>query len=204
MKTTHTVFINDRPIVFFYIYNENVPPEYSGYAILNEEGASIDNAIQLLESGKEKGVVLMSEDVKESWKNFVSRYKLIEAAGGLVKNDKDEYLFIFRLGKWDLPKGKAEYDETPEMTALREVEEECNLKKLKIEKELTKTFHTYVEKGKSILKKTHWYLMSIEGEQDLVPQTEEGITEVKWIPADKIESEVLGNTYSSIRKVLEK
>ena len=201
MKTIRTVYINDKPLVFFYIYNESVPNEYSGYNVLNEENSSIDDAISLLENGKESGVIFMSEEVKESWKNFVSRYIVIVAAGGLVKNDKDQYLFIFRLGKWDLPKGKAEYDETPEMTALREVEEECGLKNLKIEKELTKTFHTYREKGKSILKKTHWFEMSIGGEQNLIPQTEEGITEVKWISSDKIKSEVLGNTYASIRGI---
>ena len=201
MKTSHTVFINDSPLVFFYIYDDSVPDDYSGFAILNGESSSIDDAIQLLESGKESGVVYMSEEVKESWKSFVSRYTLIVAAGGLVKNEKDECLFIYRLGKWDLPKGKAEYDETPEETALREVEEECGLKNLKIVKELPKTFHTYKEKGKLILKKTHWFEMSIEGEQDLVPQTEEGITAVKWIPENKIKAEVLGNTYASIRGI---
>ena len=203
MKTTHTVFINDRPLVFFYIYDESVPDKYSGFAILNDESSSIDDAKQLLEKGKEKGVVLMSEDVEESWKSFVSRYTLIVAAGGLVKNDKGECLFIYRLGKWDLPKGKAEYDESPEQTALREVEEECGIKNLKIEKELNKTFHTYKEKGKSILKKTYWFEMSIEGEQHLIPQTEEGITEVKWIAEDKIKAEVLANTYASIRGIFE-
>jgi hypothetical protein len=146
MKSTHIVYINDRPLIFSYIYSEKVPLEYSGYKVLNEESSSIDKAIQLLESGTENGVVYMSEEVKESWKSFVARFTLIEAAGGLVKNSKEEYLFIYRLGKWDLPKGKAEYNESPEETAIREVEEECGLKNLKIEKKLGKTFHTYREK----------------------------------------------------------
>lgn len=201
MKTTHTVYINDRPLVFLNIYSKELPEDYSGFTIMNEEGSSIDDAIHLLEKEKVKGVVFMSEEVKESWKSFCSRFTLIEAAGGLVKNERNEYLFIFRLGKWDLPKGKAEYDETPEMTAVREVEEECGLTNLKIEKKLTKTFHTYHEKGKSILKKTHWFLMNVEGPQVLAPQTEEGITEVKWIAEDKIKEVVLGNTYASIRGI---
>ena len=118
-----------------------------------------------------------------------------------MKNKEGKFLFIFRNGKWDLPKGKAEYDETPEMTALREVEEECGLKNLKIEKVLTKTFHTYKEKGKLILKKTHWYLMTIDEDQKLIPQTEEGITEVKWVAENRIEREVLVNTYASIKGI---
>ncbi|MBK6397748.1 MAG: NUDIX domain-containing protein [Bacteroidetes bacterium] len=201
MQTSHIVFINDRPLVFSYVYSKQLPVEYTGYAILNDESSTIDKAIKLLESGKEIGVVYFSESPDESWKRFISKYILIEAAGGLVKNKEGKFLFIFRNGKWDLPKGKAEYDETPEMTALREVEEECGLKNLKIEKVLTKTFHTYKEKGKLILKKTHWYLMTIEEDQKLIPQTEEGITEVKWVAENRIEREVLVNTYASIKGI---
>ena len=201
MQTSHIVFINDRPLVFSYVYSKQLPVEYTGYAILNDESSTIDKAIKLLESGKEIGVVYFSESPDESWKRFISKYILIEAAGGLVKNKEGKFLFIFRNGKWDLPKGKAEYDETPEMTALREVEEECVLKNLKIEKVLTKTFHTYKEKGKLILKKTHWYLMTIDEDQKLIPQTEEGITEVKWVAENRIEREVLVNTYASIKGI---
>lgn len=201
MQTSHIVFINDRPLVFSYVYSKQLPVEYTGYAILNDESSTIDKAIKLLESGKEIGVVYFSESPDESWKRFISKYILIEAAGELVKNKEGKFLFIFRNGKWDLPKGKAEYDETPEMTALREVEEECGLKNLKIEKVLTKTFHTYKEKGKLILKKTHWYLMTIDEDQKLIPQTEEGITEVKWVAENRIEREVLVNTYASIKGI---
>ena len=201
MQTSHIVFINDRPLVFSYVYSKQLPVEYTGYAILNDESSTIDKAIKLLESGKEIGVVYFSESPDESWKRFISKYILIEAAGGLVKNKEGKFLFIFRNGKWDLPKGKAEYDETPEMTPLREVEEECGLNNLKIEKVLTKTFHTYKEKGKLILKKTHWYLMTIDEDQKLIPQTEEGITEVKWVAENRIEREVLVNTYASIKGI---
>ncbi len=201
MQTSHTVFINDRPLVFSYVYDKELPVEYTGFAILNDESSTLEKAIKLLESGKEIGVIYFSETVDEIWKRFISKYVLIEAAGGLVKNKDGKFLFIFRNGKWDLPKGKAEYDETPEMTALREVEEECGLKNLKIEKELTRTFHTYKEKGKLILKKTHWYLMTISEEQKLVPQTDEGITEVKWVAENRIEREVLVNTYASIKGI---
>ena len=43
--------------------------------------------------------------------------------------------------------------------------------------------------------------MNIEEDQKLVPQTEEGITEIKWVPENRIEREVLVNTYASIKGI---
>ncbi len=133
--------------------------------------------------------------------NFSLSFKVIEAAGGLVKNKKSEYLFIFRNGKWDLPKGKIEKKEGIKEAAMREVEEECGIGKLKIVKELESTYHTYELEGKSILKRTYWFEMICEDESKLVPQTEEGITEVKWLSKNDLK-QVFDNTYESIREVL--
>ena len=138
---------------------------------------------------------------KNEWAEFQSHYKLIEAAGGVVKNAKGEILFIYRLGKWDLPKGKIESREDKETAAIREVEEECNVNKLRITKELSPTYHTYELKGKSILKRTFWFEMNTSSLQELIPQTEEHIEQVKWIDPAHME-EQLGNTYASILEVL--
>jgi hypothetical protein len=67
-------------------------------------------------------------DIKKIIKTLLSRLKIIKAAGGLVKNGKGEYLFIHRLGKWDLPKGKIEENEKMSEGAVREVEEECGIR----------------------------------------------------------------------------
>ncbi len=133
--------------------------------------------------------------------SFSSAFKVIEAAGGLVKNKKGEYLFIFRNGKWDLPKGKLDKGETVRAAALREVEEECGIGKLKIVKELNSTYHTYHEKEKAILKRTYWFEMSCEDDTNLVPQQEEGITEVKWLSKNELD-QVYANTYESVKEVL--
>jgi len=133
--------------------------------------------------------------------NFSMAFKVIEAAGGLVKNKKGEYLFIFRNGKWDLPKGKIEKGEGIKEAAIREVEEECGIGKLKIGKELESTYHTYELNGKSILKRTYWFEMSCADESKLVPQTEEGITEVKWLSKNDLQ-QVFENTFESIKEVL--
>lgn len=126
---------------------------------------------------------------------------LVQAAGGLVQNERGEVLFMFRRGKWDLPKGKLDRGETLESCALREVTEETGVGQLKLIKFLLITEHEYEENGLAILKETHWYLMKTNGYQTLVPQVEEDISELRWIgPTDfKI---VQRNTYPTIVDVL--
>ena len=126
---------------------------------------------------------------------------VIQAGGGLVVNEAGEVLFMFRRGKWDLPKGKLDPGETLDACALREVEEETGVGHLKLIKFLMVTEHTYSERGRTILKETHWYQMETNSDQPLIPQAEEDITELRWIgPANfKI---VVRNTYPVILDVL--
>jgi len=126
---------------------------------------------------------------------------LIRAGGGLVENEKGEILFMFRRGKWDLPKGKLDPGETLETCALREVEEETGLSKLELIKFLLVTEHEYEERGLSILKETHWYLIKADASQKLVPQTEEDISELKWVGEGNFTT-VIRNTYPGILEVL--
>jgi 8-oxo-dGTP pyrophosphatase MutT (NUDIX family) len=136
------------------------------------------------------------------WKAFQSYYTLLDAAGGLVTNKAGHALLIFRKGKWDLPKGKIEVNESISNAALREVIEECGVKDLNITAELCKTYHIYTLHGKEILKVSHWFAMrSNDSETSLVPQTEEGITEARWMSANEALT-ILNNSYSSVRDVL--
>lgn len=141
-------------------------------------------------------------DISALFEFFGNMFKIVRAAGGLVQNRKGEWLFIFRNGKWDLPKGKVEKGEEIRSAATREVEEECGISGLVISAELEPTYHTYVENGKKIMKPTYWFLMDCSDDSVLVPQKEEGITDVKWIKAANLEK-VRENTFNSILQVME-
>ncbi len=147
-------------------------------------------------------ILVVSDKLAKDWEDFKRLFILIEAAGGFVLNENKELLCIHRLGKWDLPKGKLEENEQIDECAIREVEEECGIQNLKITSPVFHTYHTYVLRGKSILKRTHWFKMTTKT-QELTPQTEEDITEVIWADEKQL-MDVLDNTYPNIKLVLEK
>jgi 8-oxo-dGTP pyrophosphatase MutT (NUDIX family) len=146
-------------------------------------------------------VYYFHENEKLLLASFLESFKIIPAAGGLVRNKKGQYLFIFRNGKWDLPKGKIEKGEGIMTAAIREVEEECGIKKLSIGKEIESTYHIYHINDKAVLKRTYWFEMLCEDESPLIPQAEEGITDVKWFSENDLNM-VLENTFDSIKEVM--
>lgn len=159
------------------------------------------NFYHSLNDHPESTFYLVTEDVKACFKAIKRKIRVIEAAGGLVKSELNKYLFIKRNGKWDLPKGKLEENEKRKDAAVREVEEECGIKIKKLGKKLLKTYHVYEIKGKVVLKVSHWYAMEAKSNQKLIPQTEEGITEVKWFSKNDWNI-IRSNTYANILDVL--
>ena len=148
-------------------------------------------------------IIKTGENFDEACAAFNSMFKHIEAAGGIVRNPKQEYLFIKRMGTWDLPKGKLHKAEPINEGALREVSEETGLTGLTIMKQLPSTFHIYTDrKGNEILKETYWFEMMCKEDQNLLPQFEEDITEAKWFSTADIDIPVQ-NTYASLRHLLE-
>ncbi|MGZ3899705.1 MAG: NUDIX hydrolase [Bacteroidia bacterium] len=129
------------------------------------------------------------------------KYYYIEAAGGLIKKELD-YLFIYRFERWDLPKGKLDKGETIEHAAIRECEEECAIKKLKIQQQLSSTFHVYKYKDSFAIKQTFWFFMTTDYDKKLKPQKEENITEVKWFNKEEIKEIVFDNSYFTIKDVV--
>jgi len=137
-------------------------------------------------------------DLEKLFNDFKTNFKIIEAAGGIVRNNNNDLLVIHRFGKIDLPKGKMETDESFEKAALREVSEECGIKNMRILNAEKPTYHMYILNGKKCLKVTHWFNMNYSGNEELVPQKEEGILDVRWVNENEIDS-LQNSTYASLK-----
>ena len=126
------------------------------------------------------------------------------AAGGMVMNPKQEILWIFRRGFWDLPKGKLDLGETIPQCALREVEEETGITNIQLKELITITYHDYFDKylNKQVTKETHWYQMSIIDFQNGIPQTNEDIEKIEWFLWNDLKIP-LQNTYENIEQVVD-
>ncbi len=190
MTDTITVYVNQKPLVL--TNNEDLyyaPPaeHYQRYIYCKyKNDDDIRKMLQVCELDQQLQIaMLFAADLKALWKKFEEEFELVMAAGGVVLNENNELLLIYRKEKWDLPKGKADAGETPEQTALREVSEETGLKQLSITKPIQTTYHTYKEDKTRFLKTTHWFEMKGTSKEALVPQAEEKITAIKWVaPAD--------------------
>jgi ADP-ribose pyrophosphatase YjhB (NUDIX family) len=198
------IYFNEKPVYLCDEINEEIReilrhPE----AIFIDEVATpaINSLLHEIKKEQFHAGVLQHNDLEKLKKQFFKHFDLIEAAGGIVQNDQKKLLFIYRLDKWDLPKGKVEEGEDIADCAVREVEEETGVTHLTIEQKTGETYHTYNAFGKHFLKTTHWYYMTCSSMQDLVPQTEENIDQIKWVATKDI-NEPLSNTYPSIKDIL--
>lgn len=210
------IFINDKPLdiltpqeltddrTFECVYENpaDLPSTanfHDDVLITNPSKDVIIKLLYLLRTRKLKNldsVVLVTQNKENLTKFIKSRFTIIKAAGGVVTKD-DKVLFIYRLGKWDLPKGKFEKGESPEACAVREVEEECAIK-VNLGAEICKTWHTYTHNRKSILKKTFWYAMENLDDKSMKPQEEEGIEDIRWLSHHEAKV-ALVNSYPSMR-----
>ncbi len=145
--------------------------------------------------------LIVTGDEKRIWKVFRSLFGYIEAAGGVVKNEKGNLLMIYRNKHWDIPKGKMEKGESPDQTALREVEEECGVKYLKIVRELMITHHIFYQDKNQWMKRTYWYEMICKDSTKPTPQAIEGIEEAKWMSKEEVKK-IANKIYPSLREVL--
>jgi len=81
--------LNNAFVIYF--YDDSIVSKVLDYL-------NVDNKIM--------HVVFLTPTPKEDFEKFTTNFDLIVAAGGKVTNNEGKTLFIFRLGKWDLPKGK--------------------------------------------------------------------------------------------------
>lgn len=194
----YKVFIENRPVIIA----EKNTIQFESITLISEKVTSFEKDIfpLFVKSAPKIPIVLIAKDVHVEFNRLFEGYKRIVAAGGIVRRDK-EYLFIKRHGKWDIAKGKLSKGEDPEIGAVREIEEESGITNPIVTELICCTYHTYRFKNKPRLKLTYWYELTYDGDEDLVPQLEEGITRVKWFSKDKLEK-VKSNTFLSILEVI--
>jgi 8-oxo-dGTP pyrophosphatase MutT (NUDIX family) len=198
------IYFNDKPLFLC----DAMTPEIAGYAhhddaVLIDEFShpAVNSMIHEMRQAKVHAGIFIHSDLEELRKAVWKKFLLVKAGGGLVRNGDGKYLFIFRRGIWDLPKGKLDPGETIEQCAVREVGEETGLRVVQLEAPLLVTYHTYDENGKHILKASHWFRMTASDMAGLKPQQEEQITELRWVGGEAMQV-LLRNTFPSIRDVI--
>lgn len=192
----YKVYIQENALTF----SDTLDAACEGEVLILSSGASF-HPTKLLEKVQfTKLLQVISPEFEHLFSLFRDSLPLIQAGGGITRNEKGDVLMIHRWGRWDLPKGKLEKGERIDECAVREVEEECALQGVECEEFLTDTYHCYLLNEKWALKKTSWYRMRYRGTETPSPQTEEGIDEAGFIPQAEL-SNKLQHAYGTIRDI---
>jgi len=196
----YKVFIENRPVIIC----EKNTINAETIVLISERVLSFEaDVFPFFKKSEPKiPIVLLAKDAHKEFERLFEDYKRIIAAGGIVKKN-DQFLFIKRNGKWDIPKGKLDKSENPELGAIREIEEECGIQYPVISSFICCTYHTYRFRDKPRLKLTYWYGLDYNGNDALKPQADEGITKAKWFKIDKIDK-IRKNTFVSILDVIDR
>ncbi|VXB87995.1 NUDIX hydrolase [Flavobacterium sp. 9AF] len=189
----YKVFVNDKAL-----FLTNEVQKETNFKIFLLESIDIKKLIIKLFQNKIENAFLYHPDEKLMMKTLKAKIPVVKAGGGLVYNEEGCVLFIYRNGKWDLPKGGTEKNETMEETAMREVEEETGVTGLSISKKLQKTYHVFKRNGRYKLKQTYWYEMKSTFKGKPKGQLDEGIEKVEWIHPSDI-PQLLENSYENIK-----
>ena len=199
------IYFNDKPLFLCDNIDASIQPliHHDDSVFIDELNShTVKAMIHEMQQPQVHAGVFYHQDLDALKKAFLKKFSIVKAGGGVVFNEKEEVLLIFRRGKWDLPKGKQDKKETIEACAIRETEEETGLKNISLAKLLTITYHTYHEGARFKLKETYWFILSVSGMQQLTPQTEEDIEELKWVKPLELKK-YMNNSYASVQDVLQ-
>jgi 8-oxo-dGTP pyrophosphatase MutT (NUDIX family) len=196
MGQKYKVFINTKLIIL-----TTSLPKSKHSLVLPLGPTSFKAILQVLKESKAKKIYLIGDDSVTLLETFKSKLTVVQAGGGLVRNQSGKILFIFRKGKWDLPKGKIDKGETLEEGAKREVKEETGIKKLQLNGLAGVTYHIFKRNDKYQLKETHWFFMETTYTGKLKPELQEEITKAKW-KGPKKTAKALENSYGNIKYLL--
>ena len=212
MSAMYKIYINEKPLILtdsisvrdsWQSDNRTLVVQY-----LNKTKQILQYVDMLSKTKKIDKVIMHHLDKKILKKDFLQLMNVVVAGGGLVFNQKNELLAIYRRGSWDLPKGKIEKDEHKRLGALREVMEETGVDNVMINNKVGKTYHVFSHKGnKRSLKLTYWYSMTTDFSGTLIPQLEEDIEKAEWVSPKKFLKEykpMYNNISDIVEKYLEK
>ena len=192
----YKIFVGDKPIILTTEVEQET--NFINYKL---KTVNIEKAIKKLQKKDIESLRLIGKNKDKLLKRFLKLLPNVVAGGGKVYNEQGDILFIYRNDKWDLPKGKAESNETIDKTALREVEEETGVQGLSITKPLEMTYHVFKRNGEYKLKVTYWFEMKTTYKGPLFPQEKEGITKVAWLNAEQV-NKALQNSYANIKRLV--
>lgn len=182
MKRDYKIYYNDSYVLLTAgreQINENFVKVFSNEIETDE---FFKNPAPLFDGITNIKILVITDKPGELMCNLMEHVDMVVAGGGIVWNEYNELLMIYRRGKWDLPKGKIELREKIIEGAEREVEEETGVKIANVQKKPILTYHAYRLKGNNYLKETSWFEMEAKPNQKkLVAQTEENIEEVRWV-----------------------
>ena len=193
----HTIYFTDKEVTF-----TSTPPQNTAdhTGILTAQNASGEilcaKVLKMLETYNT--IYIISDNSDLCFEEFKRGFTVVDAAGGVVVNHRGEWLMMERRGRWDLPKGHVEPNESVEQTAVREIEEETGVRAV-IEELLCTTWHAYYFKPTQRweLKHTFWYRLAEARHTELKPQIEEEIVHVEWASEAQVQAH-LKNTYPTI------
>ena len=185
----------DRIVLFV---RDRAPEGFHAERIAEDEAISRAKVITFL--GKYNCVAFLSADPLRAFRSFAAQFVQVEAAGGVVGNDRGEVILIRRNGRWDLPKGHREAGESMACCAAREAEEETGVRVAEVAELLCSTLHCYDIYGQWEMKLTAWYRMRADDPDVLTPQDGEGIVAAEWVPLDCVEGRIK-DSYPTIKKV---
>ncbi len=198
MEKSHAVFFDRQKILF----TGRLSDEQAAQYLIIHQQIGWEGFMDFIRSGT-GAMACVSDDPALRFRQFSAMFRQIEAAGGLVADPTDHWLFIYRRDRWDLPKGMVDPGETPEQAALREVKEECGIGGLRIIHQLDPTYHVYPLNGDNAwaFKKTHWFFLRTRICCQAEPQASEGITRAEWKDPGMLD-DVYSNTYGNIKEML--